>query len=77
MSQAVRTICHEHRDCLQVFECLCQLLDRLDERGDNQRRHIGWENRLVLPLAGRRLTGSDLERLGHAKAVRRGIPYLG
>ncbi len=44
---------------------------------ETQRRHIGWENRLVLPLAKKRLTGSDLERLGRAMAARRGIAYPG
>jgi hemerythrin-like domain-containing protein len=44
---------------------------------ETQRRHIGWENRLVLPLARKRLTGPDLERLGRAMAARRGVPYPG
>jgi branched-chain amino acid transport system ATP-binding protein len=40
MSQAVRTIRHEHRDYLQVLECLCRLLDRLEERGGAKRRRL-------------------------------------
>ncbi len=44
---------------------------------ETQRRHLGWENRLVLPLARKRLTGSDLESLGRAMATRRGVPYPG
>ncbi len=35
---AVRMIRNEHRDYLQVLECLCRLLDRLEERDDEKRR---------------------------------------
>ena len=38
MPHAVRMIRNEHRDYLQVLECLCRLLDRLEERGDEKRR---------------------------------------
>jgi hemerythrin-like domain-containing protein len=38
-----------------------------------QRRHLAWENSVVLPLAKRRLTDSDLVDLGRAMAQRRGI----
>jgi hypothetical protein len=40
MSQAVRTIRREHRDYSQVLECLCRLLDRLEEPGGNKRRRL-------------------------------------
>ena len=38
MPLAVRMIRIEHRDDLQVLECLCRLLDRLEERGGEKRR---------------------------------------
>ncbi len=38
MPHAVRMIRNEHRDYLQVLECLGRLLDRLEERGDEKRR---------------------------------------
>lgn len=40
---------------------------------DRQRRHLAIENAIVLPLAQRRLTASDLECLGNRMAARRGI----
>ena len=36
-------------------------------------RHLSWENKVVLPLAGKRLTPEDLEALGRNMAPRRGI----
>lgn len=38
-----------------------------------QRRHLGWENGTVLPLAERRLTDADQAELGRNMAARRGI----
>lgn len=38
-----------------------------------QTRHLAWENRVVIPLARRRLTSEDLEQLGRDMATRRGI----
>jgi hemerythrin-like domain-containing protein len=40
-----------------------------------QRRHIGWENNVLLPLARKRLTEADLKELGRNMAARRGIVY--
>ncbi len=40
---------------------------------DFQRRHLAWENSVVMPLAKRRLTETDLIDLGRAMAERRGI----
>jgi len=37
-----------------------------------QRRHIGWEERVVFPLARMRLTRDDLEEIGRGMAARRG-----
>lgn len=37
------------------------------------RRDVDWENALVLPLARKRLTASDLARLSEAMAARRGV----
>lgn len=44
---------------------------------ETQRRHLGWENGLVLPLARKRLRPDDLDALGRNMAARRGIPYPG
>ncbi len=41
-----------------------------------QRRHIEWENRVILPLAYRRLTDADLADLANAIAVRHGFAGL-
>ena len=38
-----------------------------------QRRHLGWENGTILPLAERRLTDADQIELGRSMATRRGI----
>ena len=40
-----------------------------------QRRHLAWENALLLPVARKRLTEGDLRRLGRKMAERRGIPF--
>ncbi len=37
------------------------------------RRHLGWENGTVLPLARRRLTAADRAEMGRKMAVRRGV----
>lgn len=39
------------------------------------RRHMAWENGLLLSLARRRLTPADLSRLGRSMAVRHGANY--
>ncbi|MFP6740379.1 MAG: hemerythrin domain-containing protein [Alphaproteobacteria bacterium] len=38
-----------------------------------QRRHLGWENGTVLPLAERRLSDDDNAALGASMAARRGL----
>jgi hemerythrin-like domain-containing protein len=40
---------------------------------ETQRRHLSWENALVLPLARRRLTAEDLHQLAGRMAARRDI----
>ena len=40
-----------------------------------QRRHLGWENGTILPLAERRLTDDDKAELGRSMAARRGINF--
>ncbi|MDJ0949222.1 MAG: hemerythrin domain-containing protein [Alphaproteobacteria bacterium] len=40
-----------------------------------QRRHLAWENAVVLPLARKRLAAADLVDLGRAMAARRGLAY--
>jgi len=42
---------------------------------ETQRRHLVWENTLVLPLARQRLTDADLLRFGRKMAARRSIPF--
>jgi hemerythrin-like domain-containing protein len=42
---------------------------------DSHRRHIAWENAIVLPLAHGRLTEADLIGLGQAMAGRRGLKF--
>ena len=42
-----------------------------------QRRHLAWENGVVLPLACKRLSPKDLEEMGRNMAARRGISYPG
>lgn len=39
------------------------------------RRHLAWENQVVVPLARKRLTDTDIEELGRAMATRRGIEH--
>jgi hemerythrin-like domain-containing protein len=39
---------------------------------ETQRRHLAWENNVVLPLARGQLTEPDLAELGQGMAVRRG-----
>ena len=42
-----------------------------------KRRHIRWENALVLPLARARLGAEDLRGLGRGMATRRKVPFPG
>jgi len=42
---------------------------------ETQRRHVAWENGVLLPLARRRLTPVDWIDLGRRMAARRGIDY--
>jgi hemerythrin-like domain-containing protein len=42
-----------------------------------QRRHLGWENGTILPLAERRLDDADQAALGAKMAARRGISLSG
>jgi len=47
--------------------------ERCRAMADFQRRHLAWENSVVMPLAKRRLAPSDIVDLGRAMAKRRGI----
>lgn len=40
---------------------------------ETQRRHLAWENALILPLARKRLGADDLRKLGEGMAARRGL----
>lgn len=42
---------------------------------ETQRRHLSWENTMILPLARRLLTAEDMMTLGHEMAERRRITY--
>jgi hemerythrin-like domain-containing protein len=44
---------------------------------EGQQRHLSWENRVVMPLAGQRLKRHDLDVLGRNMAARRGIAFPG
>jgi hemerythrin-like domain-containing protein len=40
-----------------------------------ERRHLGLEDQVILPLARRRLSPADLDRIGRAMAARRNIDF--
>ena len=42
---------------------------------ETQRRHIAWEEDVVLPLARKRLSANDLEEIGRGMAARRGLAF--
>lgn len=42
-----------------------------------QRRHIIWENNIILPLARRHFTADDMVRIGRHMAARRNIEFPG
>lgn len=42
---------------------------------ETQHRHLAWENRVVLPMAERQLTGEDKQAIGRSMAARRGLTY--
>ena len=50
-----------------------RFLVNVREFAETQRRHLAWENALLLPVARRRLTQVDLAGLGRSMAARRGI----
>ena len=52
-----------------------RLFDDLRCFAEGQKRHLEWENEVVLPLADRRLTKEDLLRLGRNLALRRGMGF--
>ena len=82
-------LAEEHRQDLRLAAPLLQGLDQLAQGRApapafapaaaaftaTQRRHIAWENSVLLPQARRRLAPSDLEALGRAMAARRSVEY--
>lgn len=54
-----------------------QFMQRALRFVETQRRHLLWENNVVLPLARERLDAADLERIGRTMAARRGTGYPG
>jgi hemerythrin-like domain-containing protein len=54
-----------------------RLLMNVREFSEMQRRHLTWEDRVVLPLARQRLAPEDLTEIGRNMAARRKLPYPG
>ena len=54
-----------------------RLLMNVREFAEFQKRHLSWEDRVVLPLARQRLTQDDLAAIGRAMAERRSVAYPG
>ena len=54
-----------------------RLLMNIREFAEFQKRHLSWEDRVVLPLARQRLTQDDLAAIGRAMAERRSLAYPG
>ncbi len=54
-----------------------RLFNNLRAFAEAQRRHLAWENSVVLPLACKRLSLEDLEEIGHNMAAHRVIAYPG
>ena len=54
-----------------------RLLMNIREFAEIQKRHLGWEDRVVLPLARQRLTEEDLAGIGRGMAERRSLVYPG
>ncbi len=54
-----------------------RLLMNVREFAEFQKRHLSWEDRVVLPLARQRLTQDDLAAMGRAMAERRSVTYPG
>ncbi len=52
-----------------------RLLMNVREFAEFQKRHLSWEDRVVLPLARQRLTQDDLAAMGRAIAERRSMTY--
>jgi hemerythrin-like domain-containing protein len=50
-----------------------RLVNNVREFSETQRRHVTWEDRVLLPLARQRLTPEDLAEIGRSMAARRGI----
>jgi len=44
---------------------------------ERQRRHIIWENNIILPLARRHFTADDMARIGREMAARRNVEFPG
>ncbi len=66
------------RACLPAASVLgrrTRLLSNLRGFAATQQRHLEWEDRVVLPLAQKRLSAEDLEQIGRNMAARRGLSY--
>ncbi len=77
----------DHALCEEVLDGLRALADGEELSGgtafmraaaalaETQRRHLAWEDDVLLPLARERLTAADLRQMGLAMARRRGVPF--
>jgi hemerythrin-like domain-containing protein len=84
-------LAEEHREDMRLAEPLLRGLDQIE--GGRipaaafalavaaftamQRRHVSWENHVLLPLARQLLSAPDLEAIGRGMAARRGVAYPG
>ena len=74
MPHAVRMIRNQHRDYLQVLQCLCRLLDRREERGGST-----WAGRTACPAARQEAAHrvrSGRTRTRHGGPPRGALPEL-
>ncbi len=92
ITRVLAQLAREHELDIDLIEFVCADLEKLaaglglanstrfqmnlSELFDSQRHHLQQENRIVLPLARRRLTADDLAVLGRAMAARRGLPLV-
>jgi hemerythrin-like domain-containing protein len=59
----------------QVPNDQASFLNAVASFAESQRRHLAWEERLVLPLARKRLANADLLKMGRSMAARRDIAF--
>lgn len=88
IEEMMEVLREEHTQNAILLDAIEEALPTLDARArpdgpvlsgvvfaEAKRRHIRWENALVLPLARARLGAEDLKGLGRGMAKRRNIPF--